>query len=76
MLGKQLRLLPITYYLLLILNYHIYNLLRHHDDLFGVLPSIHFCERSSANTAAWMASEAASASNSMLKRAFPLKEMV
>ena len=22
---------------------------------FGVLPSIHFCERSSANTAAWMA---------------------
>ena len=24
---------------------------------FGVLPSIHFCERSSANTAAWMASE-------------------
>ena len=24
---------------------------------FGVLPSIHFCERSSANTAAWIASE-------------------
>ena len=43
---------------------------------FGVLPSIHFCERSSANTAAWIASEASSAANSILKRAFPLKEMV
>ena len=41
-----------------------------------VLPSIHFSERSSANTAVWMASDAASAGNSMLNRAFPLKEMV
>ena len=40
------------------------------------LPSIHLAERSSASTSAWMASEAASAGNSMLKRAFPLKEMV
>lgn len=46
------------------------------NDLFGVLPSIHFCERSSANTAAWIVSEASSAANSILKRAFPLKEMV
>ena len=43
---------------------------------FGVLPSIHFCDCSSANTAAWMVLLSASAGNSIVKRALPLKEIV
>ena len=43
---------------------------------FGVLPSIHFCDCSSASTAAWMVLLSASAGNSIVKRALPLKEIV